>query len=163
MTTPLSAMNPTQNVSVTTWFLDCGGMPLASFKTVSGISLELDVVEVKHVTKGGGTQVMKSVAGGGIKPGKITCTRGLIIDDSMWSWIQSAIDGDMKNARKNITLILYGANKEVPEKRYEFRNAFPSGWSLGDLDAGGTDALMETLTIDHEGFTLKGKNWSSGA
>ena len=43
-------------------------------------------------------------------------------------------------------------------KRYNFPNSFPSGWSLGDLDAAGTDALMETLTIEHEGFSLAGKN-----
>lgn len=146
-----------QNVSVTTWFLDASGTQLASFKTVSGISLELNVVEVQEAIAGGKTQVTKSVAAGGVKPGKLTCTRGLVLDDSMWKWIQDTIDGNMVKARKNISIVLYDAmGKET--KRYNFRNAFPSGWSLGDMDAAGTDALMETLTIEHEGFSLAGKN-----
>ncbi|MCW2608162.1 MAG: conserved hypothetical phage tail protein [Frankiales bacterium] len=146
-----------QNVAVTTWYLDASGTQLAAFKTISGISLELSVVELQHTIKGGKTQVVKSVNAGGVKPGKLTCTRGLILDDSMWQWIQDAIDGNMAKARKNISIVLYDAmGKE--SKRYNFRNAFPSGWSLGDLDAAGTDALMETLTIEHEGFSLAGKN-----
>ncbi|MCW2776974.1 MAG: conserved hypothetical phage tail protein [Frankiales bacterium] len=157
MTTPAVGMNPVQNVAVTTWYLDASGTSLAAFKTISGISLELNVVEMQHTIKGGKTSIMKSVNAGGVKPGKLTCTRGLILDDSMWTWIQDAIDGNMAKARKNITIILYNADGSE-SKRYEFRNAFPSGWSLGDLDAAGTDALMETLTIEHEGFSLKGKN-----
>ena len=148
----------TQNVSVTTWYLDASGTQLAAFKTISGISLELNVVESQHAIRGGKTQVTKSVNAGGVKPGKLTCTRGLILDDSMWNWIQDAIDGDMAKARKNISILLYSAQGGKPIKSYNFRNAFPSGWSLGDLDAGGTDALMETLTIEHEGFSLAGKN-----
>lgn len=146
-----------QNVAVTTWYLQADGTQLAAFKTIAGISLELNVVEVQHAIAGGKTQVMKSVNAGGVKPGKLTCTRGLILDDSMWTWVQDTIDGNMAKARKNISIVLFDAmGKET--KRYNFRNAFPSGWSLGDLDSAGTDALMETLTIEHEGFSLAGKN-----
>ncbi len=149
--------NPVQNVSVTTWYLDIGGKSLASFKTVSGISLELNVVEVQHAIAGGKQQIMKSVNAGGVKPGKLTCTRGLILDDSMWKWIQDTLNGDMVSARQNISIVLYDSMGSE-YKRYNFRNAFPSSWSLGDLDSSGTDALMETLVIEHEGFSLSGMN-----
>jgi phage tail-like protein len=125
-----------QNVSVTTWFLDASGTQLASFKTVSGISLELNVVEVQRRSPAArrryevGERRRREAGQAHLHP-------RLILDDSMWKWIQDTIDGNMVKARKNISIVLYDAmGKET--KRYNFRNAFPSGWSLGDLDAAGT-------------------------
>lgn len=145
------------DVSVTNWFLQVDGTQMASFKTIGGISLELNVVETQQVVQGGKTVLRKSVNANGLKGGKLTCSRGLVLDDSMWLWIQEVIEGRIVQARKNISVILFDSmDGEI--KRYNFRNAWPSGWSLGDLDSGGADALMETMTIEHEGFSLAGKN-----
>ena len=63
------------------------------------------------------------------------------------------MDGKIDEARKNGSIVLYDyAGGEI--SRYNFVNAWPSKASLGSLQAGGNDVLMEEVTLVIEGLEL---------
>ena len=39
-------------------------------------------------------------------------------------------------------------------RTWSFRNAYPVKWTGGDLNAGGTEFLTESLEIAHNGMTV---------
>jgi phage tail-like protein len=63
----------------------------------------------------------------------------------------------MKEARKNISLILYDLEYKE-EMRFNFSNAWPSKRAFSNFTAKGNDPVTITLTIEHEGVSVKGYN-----
>ena len=135
------------DILVGSWFiLELPKLKIESITEISGLALEIDVVEVKSASKDGKTIVMKRPASA--KFGDITVKRLLTADKSMWNWCKEIRDGT-KKFRENGSIVLYDiANKEVG--RWNFTNAWPSKWSASDLDVGQGDPMTEELTLTVE-------------
>ena len=43
---------------------------------------------------------------------------------------------------------------DKPIRTWNFRNAYPVKWTGGDMNAGGTEFLTESLEVAHNGFTV---------
>ena len=134
-------------VLVGSWFiLELPKVKIESITEISGLALEVDVVEVKHTTKDGKVVVLKRPASA--KYGEITVKRQLSADKSMWNWCKEIRNGT-KKFRENGSIVLYDiAHKEVG--RWNFTNAWPSKWSASDLDVGTGDPMTEELTLTVE-------------
>jgi phage tail-like protein len=125
------------------------GISLAQFKEVSGLSVEITVIEQKE-NKTGGIPVLKKLPGER-KYGDVTLKRGKTDDKSLIDWFKKVQDGDVDGARKNASLVLYDYTRgEVA--RYNFQNCWPSKWTLGSVQAAGNEVLLEEVTIVSEGI-----------
>src|SRR5438105_4409110 len=80
------------------------GITIKQIQEVSGLKMEMDVIELKHNTADGKYVNKKLPARS--KAGEVTLTRGLSDDTSFQDWIQKAQFGDMANARKGAAIIV---------------------------------------------------------
>ena len=131
--------------------LEFDGVAVAQFKEVSGISMEIQTIEHRE-NKVGGLPVLKKLPGN-VKFGDVTLKKGKTDSTAFHDWFQMVKDGNMPQARKNGSIVLFDyAHGEI--SRYNFTNAWPSKLSLGGLNSGGNDILLEELTLTHEGVEI---------
>jgi phage tail-like protein len=100
--------------------------------------------------KAGGVSVLKKLPGVSAS-GNVTLKKGKTGDKTLWQWLKQVQDGDIGGARKNGSVVLYDyARGELA--RFNFTNGWPSRVSIGPLQAGANDILLEECTIVHEGL-----------
>ncbi|MEE8056656.1 MAG: phage tail protein [Pseudomonadales bacterium] len=75
--------------------------------------------------------------------------RGLL-DADLWRWHQDVIDGDVK--RKTLSIMLLDERGEEAW-RWVCAEAFPSKWTMADLDASANNIAMESIEFVHQGLT----------
>jgi phage tail-like protein len=129
--------------------VEIDGITIAQFKEVSGINAEIQTIEHRE-NKVGGLPVMKKLPGAR-KWGDLTLKRGRTDNKALWDWIKSVQDGNMAAARKNGSIVLMDY-QHGETSRFSFVNGWPSKVSVGSLNAGGNDILIEEVTIVHEGL-----------
>jgi phage tail-like protein len=129
--------------------VEIDGITIAQFKEVSGINAEIQTIEHRE-NKIGGLPVMKKLPGAR-KWGDLTLKRGRTDNKALWDWIKSVQDGNMAAARKNGSIVLMDY-QHGETSRFSFVNGWPSKVSIGSLNAGGNDILIEEVTIVHEGL-----------
>ncbi len=124
--------------------IEIDGVTIAQFQEVSGLTSELDVIELKENTKDGKYVIHKLP--GNRKPPTITLKRAKNASRDLWDWHQKIYEGKVSDARKNGSVVLYNYDhSEVA--RYNFINAWPSKVSTSSLKAGANDILMEEISI----------------
>ena len=131
--------------------LEIEGKLSGFFTTVGGVGSESEVVEHKIVNPDTGETIVQKI------PGRLTWTevtlkRGVTSSIDVWDWRQQVIEGKVDDARTNCSIIAYNqSNEEIA--RWNFDNAWPSKVTGPDMDAGGTDYMVEEMTIVHEGMS----------
>lgn len=131
--------------------LEIEGKLSGYFTTVGGIGSESEVVEHKIVNPDTGETIIQKI------PGRLTWTevslkRGVTSSIDVWEWRQEVVDGKVDDARTNCSIVAFNqANEEIA--RWNFEMAWPSKVTGPDMDSGGTDYMVEEMTIVHEGMT----------
>ena len=124
--------------------VEVDGVSLAQFQEVSGITSELDVIELKENTRDGKYVLHKLP--GNRKPPTITLKRAKSSSTDLWEWHKKIYQGHVGDARKNGSIVLYDyTNQEVG--RYNFVNAWPSKVTTSALKAGANEIVTEEVTI----------------
>lgn len=82
---------------------------------------------------------------------ELTLTRGLTSNMDAWKWVKDVLAGDPSQYRKNGTISLYNQKKEKVAS-YDITAAWPTSVVTSGTATGGTDAVLETIIITHEGF-----------
>jgi phage tail-like protein len=119
---------------------------LSRFNEVSGLSLEITVIEKTETDKLGNTYTSKMAGVTDYK--EITLKRNLTPDNGFWLWMKEIRDGN-EDFRHAGAIVLYStADKEIG--RWTFENAWPSKWSASDLDAGTDDVIVEEVVLQIE-------------
>ena len=123
--------------------VEIDGLAVASFSEVSGLDAEGDPVDYRegtdpnHVRKLSGLNTYSA----------ITLKRGITVDDELWKWRETVIDG--KTERRNGSIVL--RDETGAEKlRWNFVNAWPSKWTGPALNATGTAVAVEAIELTHE-------------
>jgi len=124
--------------------IEIDGVTIAQFQEVSGLTSELDVIELKENTKDGKYIIHKLP--GNRKPPSITLKRAKSASKDLWDWHQKIYQGKVADARKNGSVVLY-AYDHSEVGRYNFVNAWPSKVAMSALKAGSNEILMEEVTI----------------
>lgn len=135
------------------------------FQTVSGLSDETETIEYRE----GDDSDVISTYPGTLSFGEITLERGLTNEDNgelLLDWRRSCNNaqevenlsdsgtGDQPwNYRRDIKITV---NEDVNEQGmiYEIKDAWCSALEFSDLDAESSDVLVETLTVQHEGYEI---------
>ena len=134
----------------------------SAFQKVSGLKTSIEVVDYRE---GNMPDRMEKLAGM-ITYDTVTLERGISYDDDFVKWIKGVTDvvtqGDLLRSstttdvgtgtyRKDVTIKLY--NKQgLKVKEWQLMGAWPSEYSIGDLDATSNDVLITTLVLQHHGI-----------
>jgi phage tail-like protein len=135
---------PTDALAGYHYSIEIDGVSIAQFQEVSGLTSELDVIELKENTKDGKYVIHKLP--GNRKPPSITLKRAKNSSKDLWDWHQKIYQGKISDARKNGSVVLYTYDHDEVG-RYNFMNAWPSKVSMSSLKAGSNEILMEEVTI----------------
>jgi phage tail-like protein len=133
------------------WQVEIDGITLAQFKEISGISVEIGVIEF-HENKPGGISVIRKLPASKAAT-DIVCKRGMTTDRGWWDWVKQVQEGKIDSARRNASIVSFDYEKGE-RMRFNVLNAWPSKISLSPMQAGGTDVLVEEVTLVHEGIEL---------
>jgi phage tail-like protein len=129
--------------------LEVQGIEEATFMEASGFENSHDVIEHRETGKGGRQFVVKQP--GNMKWSDIVLKRGVTDSMELYSWRQQVIDGTMDEARKDGSIVFYDSrNQEIA--RYNFVRGWPAKWKSSDVKTTDNSALVEEITITHEGL-----------
>ena len=123
------------------------GMPTAFFRSVSGLSMEIEVVEFRE---GGESGAVHKIPGR-VKYPNIVLKQGFAGASDLQKWAFRIAAGQFEH--KNATIVISDQRSQVVA-RYTLTNAWPTKWSAPDFDATSNDVAIETIEIAHEGLRL---------
>lgn len=129
------------------FLVEIDGIVQAGFSEVTVPDTSTDVVEYRE----GNEEPRLRKLSGLNKFGNLTLKWGTTDSLEFFNWRKLVMQGKMKDARKNIAVILMDEEGN-PAGRWEFENAWPSKYDPADLNAKGNDVAIETVEITHEGM-----------
>ena len=137
--------DPFKNYS---FLVEIDGIAAASFKTVSGLSAEVELLEYRE----GSDPVSSSrKLPGRIRYPNVTLRRGLTTSSDLWDWWESVSEGGAY--RRNVAITLLD-DLHTPVLSWRLRNAFPVKFELSELDASKNEVAIESIELAHEGLEL---------
>ena len=135
---------PSDALASYTFAIEVDRTEIAQFSEVSGLSSEVDVIELKENTPDGRLVIKK--APGAMKPATLTLKRAKNASQELWKWHEAVMQGKLGDARRNGSVIMKGYDgSEVA--RYDFTNGWVSKITAGTLKAGANEVLMEEVSI----------------
>lgn len=134
---------------------EVGGAKLAthraSFQEVSGLSVQVNVEEVKEGGENGFSHRLPSPA----KFGNLVLKRGMFEDDELFKWCKDAIE-DFEFAPMQVIVSLLNQKGE-PLKAWMFDKAYPVKWSLSGFNSTQNAVVVESVELAYQRFTVKQK------
>jgi phage tail-like protein len=127
------------------------------FQSVSGLSLEFDVENVKE----GGENRFEHKLPGRAKYPDLSLKRGMLTDSGVIRWMLDALKNrDIKPTDVNVSLL---NEFHLPLITWKVHNAWPRKWSVSDLNAGENSVVVETLDMCYSYFDIEGQGIMSQA
>jgi phage tail-like protein len=146
-------MSPTTRTDACPAFnflVEIDGIGKGLFSEVSGVDVTIEVIEYRT---GESKESTVRKLPGLSKYSNITLKRGLTSDLSLWNWILTVIQGNVRRAAVSITLLDESRN---PVLIWRLSNAWPCKWEGPPLNGKTSEVAIETLEICHEGLELLG-------
>lgn len=133
-------------MTTSTFTLEFGGVTMATFRKVSGLTAKTDVIEHKDVTSEGKLVIHKTP--GTPKWDPLVCESTFTGDKALSDWRQLVLDGKWSEARRDGSIVAF--DSELNEiARWNFEMGWPADLTLSDLDAGTNAIVTEKVTIQH--------------
>jgi len=126
---------------------DDGSSLQGSFAEVSGLKVEIDVIEYRTGSEPLATRKLPGLP----RYSNLVFKRGVIGDATLWNWIAAGLKGQVSRADGSIVL-LDETREEV--MRWNFRRAWPCKFEGPTLNATASEVAIETLELCHEGIEL---------
>lgn len=123
----------------------------AIFTEVTGLQVETELMDYPE----GGNNGFVHRMPGRTKVSNVTLKRGMSRSNELFKWyINNASEGRSKLDRRHVTIKMYDtAGKELA--KWEFLNAYPVKWVGPQLNAGSTNAAIETFELAHGGLRME--------
>ena len=133
-------------------FSGVSGQAEASFKEVSGLTMEIGTTEIEE----GGT-LFKHRVPTTSKTNNLVLKRGLMPKNSaVFTWCQDTIGGELQDFIETKTIMVHLLDpSRKPLKSWSFKNAWPVKWSLSDLNSMNNDIAIESLEFAFSTFQAK--------
>lgn len=120
------------------------GLQIPHVTEVSGLSAEVDKVEVKQQLADGKFVIAQAPAQH--KGANLTLKRAVTDNTATQDWFKQVMDGDVGGARKTMVIkLLDYKNSEI--RTYELRDALVTKIEWSGMKAGGTEPTIETISI----------------
>ena len=134
------------------------------FMNVSGLAMNTEVIPYRE----GGNNTTQRKMPGQSNFSDITLSRGVVLGSTQpWAWTRQIFSANagLGNAgpddefRTYITIYVLGHphtenNKPKAHVKFRIANAWITGISFSELDAGGNAVFVQQMTLAHEGFEL---------
>ncbi len=125
--------------------VEFGQIASGEFTEASGLSIDIEEVQSTKVTADGKT--VTTFSAGTVKYSTITLKREFNGNKEFWDWHDKMCKGE--ELFEDGSIVLYNlARTEVD--RWNVLKAWPSKWSVSDLDAGSDDVLVEEIEMQIE-------------
>jgi phage tail-like protein len=138
--------------TATSFCAEIGGIQIGNITEVSGLKIEIDIIEMKMNEAQKGKYVNRKIMGRK-KSGEITLKRYWHAHNSFKEWLDKVDMGQLSGSRKNGVVKLLDTSGDTLQG-FEFINGMAKSLELSNLKAGSTEAIVETLVISHEGCSL---------
>lgn len=125
--------------------------PEAGFAEVSGLSMEVDVIEYRNGNSRE-NHVMKIP--GLARVGNVALRRGVIGSLALWRWIDQLRNGDA-GALRNVTIHLQNKDRSAVVQTWRLLRARIVKHTSGPFNAKGSDVAMEEIVIAFERLELE--------
>jgi len=134
-------------------FSGVSGKTEASFKEVSGITMEMGIEEIAE----GGVNTFKHRVPTTAKFSNLVLKRGLVAKNSaLAKWCLDTLGNGLEETieTKNIIVNLLDENG-TPLKSWSFVNAWPVKWAVSDFNSMNNEIAIETLEFAYSYFESK--------
>ncbi|MFT3734741.1 MAG: phage tail protein [Rhodocyclaceae bacterium] len=118
------------------------------FTEVGGLSREMATEEI---AEGGENRFIQKYPLRAKYP-ELVLKRGLLHNSEVWKWMRECIE-DYQITPKNIDVMLLNENHD-PLMTWHLVNAYPTKWSVSDLNANTNAVVIETLQLYYQYFTV---------
>ena len=118
------------------------------FTEVSGLSAELTTEEVPE---GGENRFVQKFPTRAKYP-ELILKRGLLVSSEILKWIEKCIN-DFEITPKDLVIKLLNEDHE-PLLTWRVVNAYPTKWSVSDLNSSSNTVVIESLQFYYQYFTL---------
>ncbi len=117
------------------------------FKSVSGLRIETEVVDVRA----GGVNNSTFRLPGATKWSNLVFKQGFAKDSSLLTWRDEWIQSRGRRTTGNIQLCDTAGTLKA---KWSFVDGWPCKWEISEFDAGKTELAIETLEIVHHGLSI---------
>lgn len=127
--------------------LEIDNLTIAGFSEVLIGETTVDAVDYREGTDPPHVRKLSGLT----KYGNVTLKRGMTTSLELYAWHKQVVDGELSKARKKVAIVVAdetGADKA----RFVVSEAWPTKYSVSDLDARGNEVLIETLELVNEGI-----------
>lgn len=125
--------------------LEMGSIQVGDIQSVSGLNIDIEEVESKEIGPDG--KMISRFRAGTVKYAELTLKRVFTGDKTLYDWHMQMVNGE--NAYEDGSVVLYKLDG-TEAARWNLQKAWPSKWSVSDLDAGSDDVVSEEITIQME-------------
>ena len=129
------------------FYVEIDGMAQAVFTEVSGLQLEMEVMEYQE----GGVNDFAHRLPGRTKSGNLTLKRGMTNSNEFFNWYAELAQG--KITTKNVSVVMYDVQGNELA-RWNLIKAYPVKWIGPQFNAHDAAAAVETLELAHERLEL---------
>jgi phage tail-like protein len=129
------------------FLVEIEGLLVGGFSEVTGLQIET-VIETYR--EGGLNEYEHKLAGPTRYPSNLILKHGLTDIESLWSWHQDVIRGQIE--RKNGTIYLLDRQR-LPAMWWDFTGGYPVKWSGPDFRAESNTVAVETVELVHQGIS----------
>ncbi|MGB0112596.1 MAG: phage tail protein [Ilumatobacteraceae bacterium] len=145
MTTIVPGDEKTTAIISSTFAVEFGTVASGLFTEASGLGIDIEEVKSTRVDASG--KSVTRFSPGTVKYQTITLKREFNGDKEFWKWHDDMCKG--LNSYTDGSIVMYNlAGEEVD--RWNILRAWPSKWSVSDLDAGGDDVVTEDIELQIE-------------
>jgi phage tail-like protein len=138
---------PIETYPTCRFYVKIGGETQAVFTEVSGLQVELEVMDYRE----GGNNGFIHRLPGFAKVGNLSLKRGIVRKNDFYTWFKQIADGQFVS--KNVSVIMYDVQGS-PVMTWNFTNAYPVKWIGPHFQASESAVAVETLELAHEGIKV---------
>jgi len=120
--------------------LEFGSLKAGGFRSVDGLGVSTELIEYQS----GKDKYARQIPGRP-KIAPVVLKKGYVNTSVLWDWMKSTMDGKMKF--ENVSVILMDDSGQDELARYDLLDTWPSRWSGWQLDANGSNAMVEELEL----------------
>ena len=134
------------------YFTDISALTDNSFQEVDGLSVEVNIEEVKE----GGENRFAHRLPGRVKYPNLVLKRGMVTFGSVLaSWCESSLSGEYTDPiePKTLTVMLLD-EYQVPLRTWNIVNAYPVKWQVSGFNAMENKLAIETIELAYNYFTV---------
>lgn len=148
--TTIVPSDATQTAIISSTFAVDFGTIKGMFTEASGLSMDIEEVKSTRVTADG--KSVTRFSPGTVKYATITLKREFSGSREFWNWHDDMCKG--KRAYTDGAIVMYDLDGSEVD-RWNILRAWPSKWSVSDLDAGGDDVMTEEIELQIEHLERK--------